>query len=360
VAAYSSGIPMQAHSRERMTPLGSTIDHAMGIGIIGAGNIVQIAHLPAYRAAGLPVVSAFDPDPVAIEAAQRIIPEIEVAPSVEALLADDRIEFVDIATHPSIRPALVEQALRAGKHVLSQKPFADDIETARRMVAVAAETGSTLAVNPNGRWAPAWHGATQLIEDGIIGEVVAVTHEFQKYGWWGIETPFDKLEHAAIHDYAIHWIDISLVWMGGVLPRAVRARNYRTPTQPSESYTPWGAWIELEFADGRNAFVRAPGRVVGRAEAHAFEVFGTTGTLRGSELGSQALSLETFDRIEQIPLEGAWFPDAFAGPMLELQAAVLEGRTPSHDATNNLLTIATTLAAVESAELDGIAVVPER
>jgi hypothetical protein len=106
--------------------------------------------------------------------------------------------------------------------------------------------------------------------------------------------------------------------------------------------------------------VRAPGRVVGRAEGHAFEIFGTTGTLRGTELGSQALSLETFDRIEHIPLEGSWFPDAFAGPMLELQAAVREGRTPSHDATNNLLTISSTLAAVESAKLDGAAVVPER
>jgi predicted dehydrogenase len=332
----------------------------MGIGIIGTGNIVQIAHLPAYRAEGLPVIAAFDPNPAAVEAAQRIMPAIEAAPSVDAILVDDRIDVVDIATHPSVRSGLVEQALRAGKHVLSQKPFADDMETARRLVAVAAETGRKLAVNQNGRWAPAWNGATRLIEAGAIGDVMAVTHEFHKYDWWGIDTPFDKLEHAAIHDYAIHFIDISLVWMGGVLPQAVRARNYRTPTQPEESFTPWGAWIDLDFAGGRNAFVRAPGRVVGRAEGHAFEVFGTTGTLRGSELGSQALFLETFDRIEHIPLEGSWFPDAFAGPMLELQAAVREGRKPSHDATNNLLTISSTLAAVESAILDGAAVVPER
>lgn len=343
-----------------MTSLHRPVEPAMGIGIIGAGNIVQIAHLPAYRAANLPVVAVFDPNPAAIHAAQSQTPAIEAAASVEAILSDDRIEVVDIATHPSVRPALVEQALRAGKHVLSQKPFADEMETARHLVAVAAETDKTLAVNQNGRWAPAWNGATRLIEQGVIGDVVAITHEFHKYGWWGTETPFDKLDHTAIHDYAIHFIDISLVWMEGVLPRAVRARNYRTPTQPEESYTPWGAWIELDFADGRNAFVRAPGRVVGRAEGHGFEIFGTTGTLRGSELGNQSLSLETFDRFEQFPLEGNWFPDAFAGPMLELQSAVREGRTPSHDATNNLTTIAVTLAAVESAQQDGAAVVPER
>ena len=299
----------------------------MGIGIIGAGNIVKIAHFPPTARQICPCWRSSTRIPPPSRQRWRIIPTIEIAAhSVDAILADDRIEVVDIATHPSIRPALVERALRAGKHVLSQKPFADDMAIARRMVAVAAETGNTLAVNQNGRWAPAWNGATRLIEQGVIGEVVAVTHEFHKYDWWGVETPFDKLDHAAIHDYAIHLIDISLVWMGGVLPRAVRARNYRTPTQPRESYTPWGAWIELDFADGRNAFVRAPGRVVGRAEGHAFEIFGTTGTLRGTELGSQALSLETFDRIEQIPLEGSWFPDAFAGPMLELQAAVREGR----------------------------------
>lgn len=332
----------------------------MGIGLIGTGNIVKIAHLPAYRTAGLPVIVAFDPDPAAVQRAQAIMPTIEAAASAEAVLADDRVAVVDIATHPAIRPALVEQALRAGKHVLSQKPFADDMETARRMVAVAAETGNTLAVNQNGRWAPAWNGATKLIEQGVIGEVVAVTHEFHKYDWWSTDTPFDKLDHAAIHDYAIHFIDISLVWMGGVLPATVRARNYRTPTQPVDSFTPWGAWIELEFADGRNAFIRAPGRVVGREEGHAFEIFGTTGTLRGKELGSQALFLETFDKLTEFSLEGSWFPDAFAGPMLELMSAAREGRVPTHDATNNLLTISTTLAAVESAELDGAAVVPEQ
>jgi predicted dehydrogenase len=288
------------------------------------------------------------------------MPAIEPAESAEAVLADDRVEVVDIATHPSIRPALVEQALRAGKHVLSQKPFADDMETARRMVAVAAETGNTLAVNQNGRWAPAWNGATRLVEQGVIGDVIAVSHEFHKYDWWGTDTPFDKLEHAAIHDYAIHFIDISLVWMGGVLPKMVRARNYRTPTQPPDSFTPWGAWIELEFSDGRNAFIRASGRVVGREEGHAFEIFGTRGTIRGSELGKQTLSLETSDQYTDFSLKGRWFPDAFAGPMLELMSSVREGRTPSHDATNNLLTISATLAAVKSAELDGTAVVPEK
>ena len=44
------------------------------------------------------------------------------------MLERDDVEVVDIATHPAVRPPLMEAALKAGKHVLSQKPFVTDLD----------------------------------------------------------------------------------------------------------------------------------------------------------------------------------------------------------------------------------------
>jgi predicted dehydrogenase len=324
-----------------------------GIGIIGCGNVVQKAHLPAYVAAGMTVVGVFDPNEAAIAGVRAIHPTVEIFPDVDSILADERIAVVDIATHPSIRPGIVERSLLAGKHVLSQKPFADDLATAVGLVEAAEAAKRQLAVNQNGRWSPPWKAATALIQQGVIGDVVAVTHQFHKDNWWTPGSPFDRLDHCAIHDYAIHWIDISICWFGGDRPSAVRARDYRTPSQPAESHTPWGAWVELEYHDGRNAMIRAPGLVLGERATHPFWVHGTKGTLRGSQLGTELLEVALEGEVTPVPLRGNWFPDAFAGTMSELQSAILESRRPSHDGRNNLVTLEATLAAVKSAENGG-------
>ena len=117
--------------------------------------------------------------------------------SLDELLADPRIEIVDVATHPAERPALMRRALEAGKHVLSQKPFALDIADARGLVEEAERRGLRLAVNQNGRWAPAWRIATLLVQQGAIGDVCAVTHLYEHdFGWTVGDWP-DELEHFA-------------------------------------------------------------------------------------------------------------------------------------------------------------------
>ena len=73
------------------------------------------------------------------------------------------------------RVGLIEAALRAGKHVLSQKPFVLDLEVGKRLAALAAERGLHLAVNQNGRWAPHFRYALQAVRAGLIGPVASVS-----------------------------------------------------------------------------------------------------------------------------------------------------------------------------------------
>src|ERR1700741_289684 len=123
-----------------------------GIGIIGTGGIVNYAHLPAYKNAGFKVVGVTDRNR---EQAERTAKEHgigKVYGSVVDLLSQPEIEIVDVAIYPAEQVAIVEQATAAGKHVLCQKPFADEYAKAVRSVELAERAQVKLAVNQQMRW----------------------------------------------------------------------------------------------------------------------------------------------------------------------------------------------------------------
>jgi predicted dehydrogenase len=329
-------------------------DYRPGVGIIGCGGIVKLAHLPAYTAYDVGVVGVFDPASEATEHIRAQFPVVgQVFTSVEELLADPRIDVVDIATHPGVRRELIAQAIDAGKHVLSQKPFAVDLPAARAMVEHAERKGVRLAVNQNGRWAPPWRVATLLIEDGRVGEVCAVTHLFEHDFDWTVGTPYDEIEHFVLYDFAVHWIDITRCWLADKLVATVSAREYRTPAQPAGQKAPWGALVGVDYTDGSSAVIRSVG-VSTRRPGNPFWVHGTEGTIRGSiRKQTDFVELERDRASVRYALCGEWLPDGFAGTMAELSSAIAEDREPFNSARHNLLTLELTLAACRSAEEGG-------
>ena len=329
-----------------------------GIGIIGCGGIVKLAHLPAYTAYGVDVVGVYDPAAEATRGLRDAFPVVErVFESVHELLAEPRVEVVDIATHPAERFELVQRALEAGKHVLSQKPFALEMGAARVLVEEAERRGLRLAVNQNGRWSPPWRLATLLVQQGAVGEVCAVTHLYEHdFGWTVGDWP-DALEHFVLYDFSVHWLDITRCWLEGKTVSAVRALEYRNPGQPAESKAPWGAWVLVECTDGTSAAIRSIGTETQRA-GNPFWIHGTEGTIRGSvRKGTDFLELERGGTVTRYALEGEWLPDGFAGTLAELCTAIAEDREPFNSARHNLLSLELTLAACRSAERYGAPVV---
>ena len=321
-----------------------------GIGIVGCGQIVRAAHLPAYARYGCDVVGVYDVRP---EATQGL--EQHVFGSLDELLADPRIGIVDIATHPDVRVELIHRAIASGKHVLAQKPLARDVAAARAVVEEAERSGVTLAVNQNARWAPPWRIATLLVEQGAVGEVHAVTHLLDRDFAFVLEFPhFDEVEHLLVYDHFVHWVDISRCWLDPKEPESVRALEYRSPGQPAETKQPWGAWIDIHYADGSSATVRSVGGSRTARPGCPFWIHGSEGTIRGSLLlGSDFVEVERDRETERFELEGAWYVDGFAGAMAELMSAVAEGREPYNSARHNLLSLELTLAAVRSADDEG-------
>lgn len=347
-------------------PVGSPLDYRpsfpssarLGIGILGCGAIAQTAHLPAYQRYGLDVVGVWSRSAATTAGIRDRCPMVgRVYATADELLADPLVDVVDIATRAEHRLELIAAAVAAGKHVLAQKPITTDPAMLAPVLAEAKLRGSRVAVNHNGRWAPAWRLSTLLVQHGAIGDVVGVTHLHDKPLPPIAGTHFDDLPHMLVTDYLLHWVDITRCWLAGKQVASVRARDWRTPAQPAATKNPWAATIEIGCTDGTDALVRVVGDAQTTRPGCPFWIHGTDGTIRGSVLlGSDFVELDQAGSLRRYQLEGEWFVDGFAGAMGELMCAVAEDRDPYNSAAHALASLHLTLAARRSAEQGGAAV----
>jgi predicted dehydrogenase len=325
------------------------------IGLIACGDITK-HHLAAYRAAGYRVTALCDP--VLDRARKRkteYFPDAKVYRDYRDLLKRDDIEVVDIAAHPAERIPILEDALVARKHVLSQKPFVLDLDCGERLADLAERQQVKLAVNQNGRWAPHFSYTHEAVRAGLIGRVIAAHLAVHWDHNWVKGTKFDEVRHLVLYDFAIHWFDILTCLMGSRSPRRVFASLAASPCQSAAP--PLLAQALVEYEDAQASLVFDADTRFGSQQTTC--VIGSEGTITsaGPDTRCQTVTLHTADGLVSPKLEGQWFPDGFHGTMGELLLAIEEGREPSHSARNNLTGLELCFAAVASAE-SGEPVVP--
>ncbi len=325
------------------------------IGLIGCGGIAEY-HLRACQALGLEVVALCDLDRARAERRrEEFYPGATVTTDYAAVLARDDIELVDVALHPVERVAVIEAALRARKHVLSQKPFVLDLDVGERLADLADAQGVRLAVNQNGRWAPHFAYLAAAVQAGLVGRVATVDCTLQWDHTWTAGTAFDAIRHLVLFDFGIHWFDLAANLMRGRRPDRVWAAVRNTGRQRMRP--PILAHVAVDYADAqvRLAF---NGHVQHGQEDRTV-VCGEAGTLRsaGPGLSEQTVWVHTAAGRAQAPLTGTWFTHGFQGAMGELLVAIEEGREPLHGARGNLDTLALCFAALHSADA-GAPVVP--
>lgn len=318
------------------------------IALIGCGGISE-HHLRAYAAMGLDVVALCNRN--AAKADQRragFFPAARVYADYREVLVRDDIAVVDITLPPAARASVIEAALHAGKHVLSQKPFVLDLDDGRRLADLADARGLKLAVNQNGRWAPHFSYLTAAVDAGLVGEVATIDCTLQWDHTWTARTPFDDVHHLVLLDFGIHWFDIIARLMRGRPARRVWAGVSRAPHQ--KMIPPILAHALIDF-DGAQARLNFNGHVILGQEDRTV-ICGTKGTLRsfGPSLSDQSVTLHTAEGTAHAALEGTWFTNGFQGAMGELLCAIEENRAPSHSARNVLNSLALCFAALASAD----------
>ena len=325
------------------------------IGLIGCGGITQ-THLRAYREQGYRVVALCDlSEEKARERRAEFFPDAEVFTDASQLLSRADIEVVDIATHPPERVPIIRDALRAGKHVLSQKPFVLDLDTGEELVALADEVGRKLAVNQNGRWAPHFSYIREAIRAGLIGDVIGSHLQVHWDHTWVKGTPFEQIRELVLYDFAIHWFDATATFWEGREATKIYATKTRVLGQ--EIAPPMAAQILVEYEGGQASLAFDAHTKFGAKDSSY--IAGTKGTLSstGPHLGEQTVTLSTERGTASPDLKGTWFPGGFAGTMGELLCAIEEKREPRNSAKNNLASLALCFAAIESST-DGQAKIP--
>ncbi len=279
----------------------------------------------------------------------RFYRRAEVLSSASELLNRPDIDVVDIATHPEVRGPLIKEAIQAGKHILSQKPFVTDLNEGRKLVAAARRKGVKLAVNQNGRWAAHVSYARQAIAAGLIGDVISVDMSVHWDHNWVADTPFNDMHHLLLLDFGIHWFDMVHCYCGRVKARQVEAAIYCTPSQRAKP--PLSGHAVVEYPNVQASIVLRGDARCGPQDRTV--IVGTRGTLIsvGPNINQQSITLYTEQGIAVPHLTTKWFPDGFDGTMSELLCAIEEDREPYHSARDNLTSLALCFAALRSADI---------
>lgn len=324
------------------------------IALVGAGGI-SFAHLDAYRAMGFDVAAILSRDPARARArADEFFPAAEVMTDYAALLARDDIGVVDLTAHPAERLPMIEAALQARKHVLSQKPFVTDLDAGQRLVDLADAQGVRLAVNQNGRWAPhlAWMRAA--VQAGHLGQVMSAHVRIHWDHRWIRGTAFAGMQDVVLFDFAVHWVDFVTSVFGRP---ALRVQAQAVAAPGSGVAVPMLASVLMDFGEAQATLAFDAATPFGPQDATY--IAGTAGSLTstGPDLGRQAVTLHTAAGVARPELAGQWFNDGFAGTMGALLVAIETGAEPAHSARGNLVTLANTFAALQAAR-SGQAAVP--
>lgn len=330
--------------------------HTRSVAIVGAGAIVDFAHLPAYKRLGLDVVGIFDLDAARAQevASRHDVPRVYA--SLDELLADDRVEVVDIAVVPGAQPDIVKAGLAAGKHLLCQKPLALDVPQARELAALAADSGRVVAVNQQLRYDEGMAAARAMVQAGWIGAPTTMSFTVNiatDWSAWPWLVTSDRLE---IMYHSIHYLDAIRALLGD--PVRVFCTGSRTAGQVARGET--RSMSTLVFDGDVRALLHVTHENRSRDVEALFRIDGSEGSIKGT-LGllydyphGRPDSLEVFSRTVPTdgwlpyPVTGRWLPDAFAGPMASLLRGVATGETPATQAADNVRTVELVHALYES------------
>lgn len=192
---------------------------SLGIAVVGAGywgpNLVR-----NFRAsAAWDLVAVCDLDE---ERARKVVgprSTVDVETSLDRLLGRDDIAAIAVATPARTHSAITLAALRAGKHVLVEKPLADSHVTAQRMVDEAAARDLVLMTDHTYCYTPTAMRIAELIADGVLGEILFVDSVRINLGL--VQPDVDVFWDLAPHDLSI----LDFVLPGGLRPTSVAAHG---------------------------------------------------------------------------------------------------------------------------------------
>lgn len=229
------------------------------VGLIGLGFMGRM-HFGCYgKNPDAQVVAISDTDPAKLAGAggggniagagdALDLTGVAVYADYRELLANPEIDAVDICLPTRLHAALTIEALRAGKHVLCEKPMAFTVEECREMEAAAKESGKQLLIGHCLRYWPHYVEAQKMIASGEFGKpLYARFHRFSGVPHWSNWLVDGSQSGGAVLDMHIHDVDTALWWFGK--PDAISAKGIVVKGMPAVVDAAWtyndGPVVEL-------------------------------------------------------------------------------------------------------------------
>lgn len=225
-------------------------DGKFRIGMIGFGGMAGWHRELIETIDGLEVGGIYDIKEERLKYAKSL--GLNVYMSERDLLRDETIDFVLIAAPNDIHKPAAIAAMRAGKHVVSEKPVTLSSADLDEMIAVSEETGRFFTVHQNRRWDEDFLTIKKVIEEGILGEVFRI--ESRVHGSRGIPGDWRQEKEQGggmVLDWGVHLFDQILLMKGETKCTKV----YATLTNITNQIVDDGFYAELTFEDGQQVFV---------------------------------------------------------------------------------------------------------
>ena len=214
-------------------------------------------------------------------------PTIRSYPSVAELLADPSIELVVVNTPSSTHFALASQALRAGKHVLLEKPVATSVAQLQELLALAKQTGRHLLAYQNRRWDSDFGAVRRIVASGQLGQLLEAHLRFDRYKPAPNAKKFKEEPGPGaglLYDLGPHLIDQAIALFGQPLSGHKTLAYNRPNTRVDDFFS-----LHLRYPQGLNVWLTASLLVA--APGPAYVLHGTLGSYQKGRVDGQEAQL---------------------------------------------------------------------
>lgn len=230
------------------------------IGIVGCGGIANNKHLPAIKKNGNFEVVAFCDiiKEKAEEAKEKFgIPKARVYTDYLELVKEEEIEAVYVLTPNKSHSFISVAAMKAGKHVMCEKPMAKSYADAKLMLDTAKETGKILTIAYQNRYRADSTYLKRACENGDLGEIYyAKAHALRRRAvpTWGVFLNEEEQGGGPLIDIGTHALDLTLWMMDNYEPESVTGSVYHKLSDQTETGNEFGEWDPKQFTVEDSAF----------------------------------------------------------------------------------------------------------
>jgi scyllo-inositol 2-dehydrogenase (NADP+) len=244
----------------------------IGYGAIGFEHGTAISNVP-----GLEYALVCDSNEERLVTAQRAFPGIQTCTDLDQVAEDPSIDVVIVSTPPNTHASISMQMLRAGKHVVSEKPFCLTSAEADKLIRLAQEQQLALTVYQCRRWDPDFLAIQEVVRRGTIGDIFHIETFIGGYAhpcdYWHSHEP---ISGGVFYDWGSHYLD----WLLQLVPdRVVSVRGVEQKRVWHDVTNADHSEVSIRFAGGQEAhFMHSD---IAAAVKPKWYILGTLGAIVG-------------------------------------------------------------------------------